>query len=482
MAFYADKHELLDGAVVLYQRQSPNGDVRPTWQARLKLPGRSGYIKISCKTKNYEEAYAVAKEQYLSLQQKVRDGVPLKDWTFKQHWNDWYERQLSKGVWSEDRKKWHKNYFNRYFDAYFGDKTLSQITASFADSYWEWRISYWQRSQGQKLRAYNPKRRTAKSRTTNNAARVPSDKTLRMEQSALNQIFNDACQQRRMPYLKLKAPKLSKRYPRRPAFDEQEYQLLIKNLIDWVLGRDRYKGARLNSYQKKRRLQFACYAVFLAESGLRVGEAREMRWEDISELDDPNQSKPRTDNVSLKHLVVRVRAKTKKGRSRTVIAMPKAFLFVTLWRSKSLHTKQQDYVWQGQANRKTGANTNSTDLNKTFQSFLRTVPYKGRADGLLCDADGKRRTLYSLRHTYATQRLIHGDLDSLTLAENMGTSIVQIQRHYSHVTTLQKAAELTADKRRNKTKDAAHRVRERSVEEALERLATDVVDTDATQS
>jgi integrase len=162
--------------------------------------------------------------------------------------------------------------------------------------------------------------------------------------------------------------------------------------------------------------------------------------------------------------------------------MPKAFLFVTLWRSKSLHTKPQDYVWQGQSKRKTGANTKSNDFNKTFQSFLRTVPYKGRADGLLCDADGKRRTLYSLRHTYATQRLIHGDLVSLTLAENMGTSIVQIQRHYSHVTTLQKAAELTADKRRNKTIDAAHRARERSVEEALKRLATDALDADAVQS
>jgi integrase len=481
MAFYANKHVLLDGAVVLHQRQSPNGNVCPTWQARLKLPGRSGYIKISCKTKNYEEAYAVAKEQYLSLQQKVRDGVPLKDWAFKQHWNDWYERQLSKGVWSEDRKKWHKNYFNRYFDAYFGDKPLSQITASFADSYWEWRISYWQGPQGQKLRSYNPKRRAAKSQTTQNAKSVPSDKTLHMEQSALNQIFADACLQRRMPYLKLKAPKPSKGYGRGATFDEREFRVLTENLINWALRRERYKDARLNAYQRRRRLQFVCYAGLIAESGLRPGEPRQMRWEDISTLDDPGGSNAETGNLDLKHLVIRVRDDTKTG-FRNVIAMPRAWLWVNLWQSKSPHTEPQDYVWQGQGSHETGTNTISGDFGKTFQSFLRTVPYKGRADGLLCDADGRHRTLYSLRHYYATQRLIHGDLDSLSLAENMGTSVAQIQRHYSHVTTMQNAPKLTADKRRNKASDAAHRARERSVEEALERLATDVVDTDATES
>jgi hypothetical protein len=124
-------------------------------------------------------------------------------------------------VWSDERENFHKKYFNRYFDAYFGDKSLSQITASFADGYWEWRISFWQREQGQKLCAYNPKRKSAKSRTTKNAKEVPSNKTLQMEQSALNQIFADACRQRRMRFLKLKAPKLYRQDTRRPAFNER---------------------------------------------------------------------------------------------------------------------------------------------------------------------------------------------------------------------------------------------------------------------
>jgi integrase len=159
--------------------------------------------------------------------------------------------------------------------------------------------------------------------------------------------------------------------------------------------------------------------------------------------------------------------------------MPGAWLWVNLWRSKSPRTKPQDYVWQGQGKTKTGTNTSSGDFGKTFKDLLQTIPYKDRTNGLRCDADGKPRTVYSLRHTYATQRLLHGDLDYPDLAKNMGTSVAQIERHYSHVTTLQKAAELTMDKRRDNSKETIHRRNERSVEEALRR-ATRNADPDAT--
>ena len=60
MAFYADKHPLMDGAILLYRRQSKDGVIHPSWQARFKLPGRSGYQIVSCKTSNYEQAVVIA--------------------------------------------------------------------------------------------------------------------------------------------------------------------------------------------------------------------------------------------------------------------------------------------------------------------------------------------------------------------------------------------------------------------------------------
>ena len=50
------------------------------------------------------------------------------------------------------------------------------------------------------------------------------------------------------------------------------------------------------------------------------------------------------------------------------------------------------------------------------------------------------RTLYSLRHTYATQALLDGT-DIHTLAKQMGTSVRMLELHYSKLT-----ATMAADK------------------------------------
>ena len=57
------------------------------------------------------------------------------------------------------------------------------------------------------------------------------------------------------------------------------------------------------------------------------------------------------------------------------------------------------------------------------------------------DKDGKPRSLYSLRHYYATQRVLEG-LDFGQLAKQMGTSILMIERHYSHLKPLMIAEQL----------------------------------------
>jgi hypothetical protein len=52
----------------------------------------------------------------------------------------------------------------------------------------------------------------------------------------------------------------------------------------------------------------------------------------------------------------------------------------------------------------------------------------------------KERSLYSLRHYYATQRLLEG-IPIHDLAQQMGTSVLMIQKHYSHLTPLMKATQ-----------------------------------------
>jgi integrase len=65
-----------------------------------------------------------------------------------------------------------------------------------------------------------------------------------------------------------------------------------------------------------------------------------------------------------------------------------------------------------------------------------------RDSGLEKNGEGQTRTLYSLRHTYATLELIENRTDLHTLAKQMGNSAAMIERHYSNLTATMAAERL----------------------------------------
>ena len=92
-----------------------------------------------------------------------------------------------------------------------------------ANGYLQWRINYWDSEKGKALIKYNPKRRNFKTTSTSNTSKLPSNKTLKMEQSALNQIFYDAFGNGRIQQVfKLKAPSLGNSDSQRASFTEEE--------------------------------------------------------------------------------------------------------------------------------------------------------------------------------------------------------------------------------------------------------------------
>ncbi|CAM3679332.1 hypothetical protein [Polynucleobacter antarcticus] len=63
--------------------------------------------------------------------------------------------------------------------------------------------------------------------------------------------------------------------------------------------------------------------------------------------------------------------------------------------------------------------------------------------GLLIDTKtNQKRVFYSLRHTYATLSLTHDGVPIHTLAKQMGTSVLMIERHYSHLQVIQAIEQL----------------------------------------
>jgi hypothetical protein len=61
------------------------------------------------------------------------------------------------------------------------------------------------------------------------------------------------------------------------------------------------------------------------------------------------------------------------------------------------------------------------------------------------DSFGRNRTIYSLRHTYATFRL-HEGVNHYVLSRNMGTSVKMLEDYYGHTSNITMSDELTKTK------------------------------------
>jgi len=445
MAFYDRKEWLRDGRVLIYTTAGAKSAV---WQMRLNVRGVTGYITKSTKTRNLGEAARVAEDEFDRLQARIREGAPIKDWTFDRHWKDWHKRNIEKGAWKKERAYWHEKYYNRYFSAYFGGKALNDITAEYMEGYWSWRNAYWQSGEGAKIRKDDAQRRNSKKR--------PAAKTLKMEQSALRQIFGDAHNLRRMKYLATIKAETQRESGRRATFDREEYRALYRKLGHYVKCWAQFKDDRVHEGHLRQREQLRRYVLFLANTGLRVGEANDLRWEDLTEFED-------TDKKTKLRIYVR---ETGKTGQRIVIGQARAVKYTRLWKQISEFTDKQDYVFYGQGRDENGRGKKHTNLNKTFRTLLQRIEYKERDGGLLYDADGKIRSLYSLRHYYATARLLLGEVSIHDLALNMGTSVKQIERHYSHVLIEQRSAEITRIV--DKEKDSARKTAFKAIMEAAD--------------
>lgn len=83
-----------------------------------------------------------------------------------------------------------------------------------------------------------------------------------------------------------------------------------------------------------------------------------------------------------------------------------------------------------------------TSFSKLFDNYL--TSHSLQTDLIT----GKKRVLYSLRHTYATLALTHDKVAIHTLAKQMGTSTTMIEQHYSHLDAVKAVHQLRGDESR----------------------------------
>ena len=403
-----------DGKVILYHR--PDVVSNPKWQCRVSVDGSTGYKVFSTKTSDKSEAERIGLDKYFELRNKVEKGGSLKGKTIRQVFEEWKKYVLSR-ITNRTTSNIEKNTIWVVEDTvveFLKGKRIDEIKNSDIQDMIVWRYSDEKYNESFQNKKYNYSK---KSKAKSNGKSRYSISTMRSHRGAINQFFK-FCKER--DYITqdfiFNIPK-GKSNPR-PEFSLKDWRKLTNFMRKWVdeeLSYSKGKGyVSPKIYRERFYLQH--YILILGNTGLRVGEARGLRWVDLESVSLPNEEE---------RLLLKVDGKTGK---RDTIANPNTeeyFKRLFDFRLKEL-----------------GIDKDKFDLRehifchpdgKPVQSYK--VGYKTLLDkcGLRENNDGDYRTIYSLRHTYATMRI--NQVPIYQLAVNMGTSVKMIEDYYSHAKT-----------------------------------------------
>ena len=261
----------------------------------------------------------------------------------------------------------------------------------------------------------------AKGEASHNTRDEISTKSLKAYIDVLYAILNFAIAEgyltlNDMPNWRVKKLKKNKR----ACFTEAQYDALLGVMPDFVHQPSRFQSTFFT------RSVFQYWFEFMASTGLRIGEARMLRFKDVSEL--------KVTDEGTHYYMVHVRPFTQKGTavktgerdvsalSNTAYVIPMLKLLYGTDRSKG-----DDYVFQthkGGLRRK--------DFEDTWKDFLAFATDKLGED-FKNDTEDRRYDPYSLRHYYATERILQGVTWDV-LALNLGHSDTDMLRtYYAHV-------------------------------------------------
>jgi len=231
---------------------------------RLLLPNQRRYIKKSTRTNNEFEAGKIALQTYEEFQVRALAGSPINKTSFSDVFEEWarvYPNQSS----TRPKKyiEWGINRMRRnacdFFVNHLNDIAIEDLNDGLVQDFYVWR----------RENTYRNGRKT-----------IPADDTLRKEMDLLNAMLNFAHQKKNL----LEAPKLNPpkvQDNRRPAFTAEEWEKL------YTRARKLVKDAEHKAV-KRDRFYLQQYALILANSGIRVGEARDLKWGNIRSLKTPD--------------------------------------------------------------------------------------------------------------------------------------------------------------------------------------------------
>ena len=398
---------VFSGQILLYKRKF-KGKESPNWRARIRVPSSAGHLDFSTRTRYEAEAERIAIERFREAEGRTQQGLPLRPIQFERvasEYLDWKRGQAKVGRCSENVYAYHKTIVESALVPFFGQMQLHKIRPMDIERFQEER-----KNNG--IRKGNPVR--------------PA--TINRDNAVLRAVFKFALRQdyvRTIPTIENVSA-----FARRPSFSTEEADVLRRKLDEWVNAPHKFDGPHVRDYRRLFRLY--CLVIYFA--GIRPGkEMASLRWEDLELIREGGST------------YVLLKVHTAKRKDGDLLIRPVIGL-AELWQSfeeleGSYLKKDFGYIF---------AHPRTTQLEPAFigtpiasfkTQWNRFIKWAGME--FEPSPPHRRRTLYSLRHLYFEQRLIHSDVRLHELAVNGGSSPEVIARWYHHATAKEYAPSLS---------------------------------------
>jgi len=395
---------------------------------RPELANKQKRVVSSLRTDNYERAKQLAYTKHAQIELRQSQGLNVKPVSVGEAMDRFlknYEENVKKGMsgYTENILRNFRKSIDIYWREYVGNKVLDDIKDLDLEGYESFRREYASNTKRIKNR-YRQLYKTEVALSTLKGEINYFRQFLRW--CAMRGFYNGGAHEWRFK----SREKISNR---REAFSLEQYRTLTRYMrTNEFLNKGKHSSTGApDSRVVRHRQMLRCYILFLCNTGLRVGEARHLRWRDVS----LTQNKM-NENVCVIE-IDQARSKVQRGSSRSAKVVGR----YTAWRALE---RFREFLWsigeEPDGDRFIFCNPRGDVIQDFREGFSAVI----KEAGVETDKFGRKFVPYSCRHTYITFRLKYAkNLSIYSLAKNTRTSIQMIQSNYDDTETLDFVDELT---------------------------------------
>ena len=369
---------LYGGDVKLFTTLKSNG----IWYVKIYIHEEKRYFQKSLRTRDEDLARRLAEDEYIQIKAKRLTGQKIFKVSLHKVIDEWLEEQKKTiGI----------------------SKTLGRYQAIVSQTNW---LKKFIKDANYKIEDINPSlfmnyysfRKRNRSNVVNS--------TLINEKATINAIFKFGIKKGYLSAIfQAEFPPLSKSSNKREALTIEEWRT-IYNFMKSREFLDERDTLKVRNFVRD-------FTILLANTGLRFGEARRLKWKHCKVVRGKDEKK--------KLCEIKLSAEMTKNRKERTVQGMRGDVFERI-KSYSKYTSPNDFVFVD--------NNSGNELSRDH--YYRAWKFMMKNTGL--DMGVKEITFYNLRHSYATWRLYAG-VSSRALCENLGTGLKYLEEHYGQMQT-----------------------------------------------